>query len=90
MAVSKKAGNREDFYKKFTIILIGIAFVVDGASAIIRTYCTLLPGGLHPSLIHTCLELTAPLQYLGGVAIVVIGIFIIFIDRIIDWMFKSS
>jgi hypothetical protein len=78
---------RENKYKQLFLYLVGIAFLISGINDWIRTYCLSLPeNGLHPGLVHGCLIFTAPLAYLDGFALIVVGLVILFLNRIVDWL----
>ena len=79
--------KKEDKYKQIFLYLVGIGFVIAGLNSIIRTYCTtLVDVSLHHTLIHECLVLTAPTAYLSSVIVILIGLVLIFVDRIVEWL----
>jgi len=88
MAEIKKtrSQHREDRFKKILVFLIGIAFIISGVNGGVRTYCLTLPGLNHPKLVHDCLAYTTPGAYVASVATILIGVIIIFLDSLLNWL----
>jgi hypothetical protein len=79
--------RKEDRYKQLFLYLVGAGFIIAGLNSIIRTYCTTLSDTtIRHVLIHECLLLTAPTAYLSSIIMVLIGIALLFIDRIAKWL----
>lgn len=83
---TRRAQSKDDKFKKTFVWLIGVAFIIVGLNGAVRTYCSSLPGLAHPHIIHACLVFTAPGLYLADIATIIIGIVIIFLEQILNWI----
>ncbi len=79
---SKKSDEK---FKRWFLYLVAAGFIIAGINGMARTYCTTLPAGRHPDLIRSCLNLTSPGMYITDFLEVVIGIVLIYLEKLVQW-----
>lgn len=75
--------NKEERFKHYFWRGVGLAFIINGINDIIRTFCLNQTNGAR-GIIHACLTFTAPIAYTAGVTVVIIGLFIFFMEELIN------
>jgi hypothetical protein len=78
--------TKKDKLKNLVWVAVGLAFVISGANGILRTYCLNQSSARH--VIHLCIVSTTPVAYLGSITVLLIGVFLLFFEKIFDWMLK--
>lgn len=90
--------STEERSKHIFYFLVGLAFIIIGASSIVRTMITnqiqlqLIKNGDITSSIsidRSALMYTLPITIFADAMLIIIGLILIFLERFIDWIVKE-
>ena len=92
-----KKKDSEERNKHIFYLLVGLAFIIIGASSIFRTIVAnqiqlqLIKNSniKHPYIDDSALVYTLPVEIFADVMLIIIGFALIFLDRFVGWLFKD-
>ena len=91
-----KKNAREEKFKNAYMVLIGIGFLIAGVGGVARTLLTNSDLThlnslvlVHPIVYNFTLNLTLSLALLQNMMLVIIGVLLVFYDRILGWLVKG-